>query len=155
MIALGARRVIRVGTCGALAPRLQLGSLVIAGEAICADGTSRALGAGERAAADDTLTRALQRAAPDAPVGAVLSVDLFYDADLGAADGALAVEMEAAALFALGSRSRVAVGCVLVVSDTFDDRGTRERIDEDLLRDSAEAMGRAAVGALIAPGPRL
>ncbi len=148
LIALGARRVIRVGTCGALAPGLQLGSLVIAGEAICADGTSRALGAGERASADGTITRALQRAAPDAPVGAVISVDLFYDADLGGADGALAVEMEAAALFALGSQQRIAVGCVLVVSDTFDERGSRERIDEHLLLSSAEAMGRAAVGAL-------
>ncbi len=40
LIALGARRAIRVGTCGALAPGLELGELVIAGEAICADGTS-------------------------------------------------------------------------------------------------------------------
>jgi len=45
---LGARRAIRVGTCGALAPGLALGELVVAREAICADGTSRALGAGER-----------------------------------------------------------------------------------------------------------
>jgi uridine phosphorylase len=39
LIALGARRAIRVGTCGALAPGLTLGELVIAREAICADGT--------------------------------------------------------------------------------------------------------------------
>ncbi len=50
LIALGARRAIRVGTCGALAAGLALGELVIAREAICADGTSRALGAGERVA---------------------------------------------------------------------------------------------------------
>ena len=56
LIALGARRVIRVGTCGALVAGLELGSLVIAGEAICADGTSRALGAGARAAADGAIT---------------------------------------------------------------------------------------------------
>ncbi len=148
LIDLGARRVIRVGTCGALLAGLELGSLVIAGEAICADGTSRALGAGPRAAADGALTQALRRAAPEAQVGAVLSVDLFYDADLAAADGALAVEMEAAALFALGSRAGIAVGCVLVVSDTFDDGGGRERIDDDVLQASAEVMGRAAVGAL-------
>ena len=65
LIALGARRAIRVGTCGALRAGLELGSLVIAGEAICADGTSRALGAGERAAP----TRASQRrsSAPHPP----------------------------------------------------------------------------------------
>src|SRR5438105_9247136 len=48
LIALGARSAIRVGTCGALAVALGLGELVIAREAICADGTSRALGAGAR-----------------------------------------------------------------------------------------------------------
>src|SRR5271168_1572663 len=50
LIALGARRAIRVGTCGALAEGLELGALVIARDSIGADGTSRALGAGERVA---------------------------------------------------------------------------------------------------------
>ncbi len=59
LIALGARRAIRVGTCGALDRGLALGDLVIAREAICADGTSRALGAGERVAADAQLSDAL------------------------------------------------------------------------------------------------
>src|SRR5713226_3006364 len=36
LIALGARRAIRVGTCGALHPSLALGDLVIARESICA-----------------------------------------------------------------------------------------------------------------------
>ncbi len=148
LIALGARRAIRVGTCGALAAGLELGSLVIAAEAICADGTSRALGAGERAFADEGITRALGRAAPAAAAGTVISVDLFYDADLQRAGDALAVEMEAAALFALGARAEVAVGCLLTVSDTFDGHGTRARIDDELLRESGEAMGRAAMAAL-------
>src|SRR6267378_2718580 len=55
LIGLGARRAIRVGTCGALASGLDLGELVIAREAISGDGTSRALGAGERVAADPRL----------------------------------------------------------------------------------------------------
>ncbi|HTQ68279.1 MAG TPA: hypothetical protein VMI13_06260 [Solirubrobacteraceae bacterium] len=148
LIGLGARRAIRVGTCGALASGLELGSLVIACEAICADGTSRALGAGERARADEQITAALRGAAPAAEAGSVLSVDLFYDADLSPADGALAIEMEAAALFAVGAREGAAVGCVLTVSDTFDEHGARHRIDDHTLQESAEAMGRAAVAAL-------
>jgi uridine phosphorylase len=52
LIALGARRAIRVGTCGALAPGLSLGDLIVARDSISADGTSRALGAGERWLAD-------------------------------------------------------------------------------------------------------
>src|SRR4029077_10558550 len=66
LIALGARRAIRVGTCGALDASLALGDLVIARESICADAPSRALGAGELVAADEALTGALERAAPEA-----------------------------------------------------------------------------------------
>src|SRR5215208_7774512 len=39
---LGVRRAIRVGTCGSLDPELQLGQLVVAGEALAEDGASRA-----------------------------------------------------------------------------------------------------------------
>ena len=151
LLALGARRAIRVGTCGALASSLELGELLIARESICADGTSRALGAGERAAADQALTAALVRAAPEASVGTVVSVDLFYERD-GApsvqARDALAVEMEAAALFALGAAEGVPVACLLAVSDTFDARGARKRIDGDQLRCAAERMGAVALAAL-------
>ena len=52
LIGLGARRLVRVGTCGALADGLGLGRLLVAGAALCEDGASRGLGAGERAQAD-------------------------------------------------------------------------------------------------------
>jgi uridine phosphorylase len=154
LIELGARRAIRVGTCGALDSSLELGRLVIAREAICADGASRALGAGERVAADGALSEALARSDPDAAPGAVVSVDLFYEREGSpraaehARAGALAVEMEAAALFALGAAASVPVACVLVVSDTFDASGARTRIDAHALRDAAERMGAVALAAL-------
>jgi DeoD family purine-nucleoside phosphorylase len=150
LIALGATRAIRVGTCGALVPGLSLGELVIASEAICRDGTSRALGAGERVSADDSLTQALIGAAPTARAGAIVSVDLFYDEDGRRPDteGALAIEMEAAALFAVGASADVPVACVLAVSDTFDARGERTRIDDHALLAAAERMGAAAIAAL-------
>lgn len=149
LIALGARRAIRVGTCGALEPSLGLGQLIVAREAMCLDGTSRALGFEAQIAADEPLTEALARAAPAARVGTVASVDLFYDggARRGAA-AALALEMETAALFALGARAQVPVACVLAVSDTFDSSGARERIDDRSLLQAAERMGAAAVAAL-------
>ncbi len=185
LIELGARRAIRVGTCGALAPGLELGELVIARESLSRDGVSRALLAQEgrqagwtigdplgspivgqlicgsagdpvdlRAVADPGLTQALIGAAPNAHAGMVVSVDLFYaagrpDAHLpGGAPGALAVEMESAALFAIGARARVAVASVLAVTDTFDADGTRTRIDDHALLAAAEAMGAVAVAAL-------
>jgi uridine phosphorylase len=134
LIALGVRRAIRVGTCGALAPDLELGGLV---------------GAGERASADPRLTDALMRHAPSASLGTVVSVDLFYERSGRAhPQGAVAIEMEAATLFALGAAERAQVGCVLTVSDVFDADGARTRIDDDTMLESAEAMGRAAIAAL-------
>jgi DeoD family purine-nucleoside phosphorylase len=169
LIALGVRRAIRVGTCGALAGELALGDLVVAHEALAADGTSRTLGAGARVAADGELTGALGRAA-DAARGAdgggerrrvhreatVVSTDLFYEPNGERehgwrAAGAVAVEMEAATLFAVGARAGVAVACVLAVSDLLGEgpEGARKRIDDDALLGAAEAMGRAAVSALV------
>jgi uridine phosphorylase len=159
LIALGARRAIRVGTCGALDERLGLGDLLIAREAICADGASRALAADERwpigdnvdlrSVADPTLTEGLIAGTPSAHAGTVVSVDLFYDdRPTQHAPDALAVEMEAATLFAIGAAESVPVACVLAVSDTFDARGRRTRIGEDPLLQAAETMGVLAIAAL-------
>jgi uridine phosphorylase len=157
---LGVRRAVRVGTCGALDPDLGHGDLIVAGDALAEDGTSRALGASETAQADPDLTRRLAARLPDgsSPVR-IVTTDLFYDATAGdegppgpRADawlsrGAVAVEMEAASLFALGSRLGVATACVLAVSDTFDD-GRRRRIDDERLADAATRMGSVAAEAL-------
>jgi uridine phosphorylase len=149
LISLGARRAIRVGTCGAIASGLALGQLIVAREAIAADGTSRALGAGERVSGDLGLAEALEQHAHGARVGAVVTVDLFYErGPIGAGREALAVEMEAAALFALGAVESVPVGCVLTVSDTIDDSGQRIRIEDDALHEAVERAARAALAAL-------
>jgi uridine phosphorylase len=150
LIELGARRFVRVGTCGALKATLALGELIIAREAICADGTSRALGAGEHTAADPALTGALHDRAPEAHLGRIVSVDLFYEHGQPGAGhkDALAVEMEAATLFALGAVKGVSVACVLAVSDTFDENGARARIADDALLEAAERMGAIAIAAL-------
>ncbi len=154
LIALGARRAIRVGTCGALDGSFALGDLIVAHEALAADGTSRTLGARERIAADRRLTAALENAA--ARTGAtIVSTDLFYDPNPARelqwrAAGAVAVEMEAAALFAVGARAAIPVACVLTVSNVVGgDREDRQgHIDDDSLLAAAEAMGRLAVSAL-------
>ncbi|HUA12104.1 MAG TPA: hypothetical protein VMA83_08885 [Solirubrobacteraceae bacterium] len=148
LVTLGARRLIRVGTCGALDAGLSLGELVVASGAHCEDGTSRALGGGPLAAADAALTGALAAAAR-CRSGAVVSVDLFYDAAATAPrHGALAVEMEAATLFTLAARRGVAAAALLIVTDVFDGDGRRRRITGEELLDAAERAGRAAAAAL-------
>jgi uridine phosphorylase len=161
LIELGVRAAIRVGTCGALDPALSLGDLLVAREAIAADGASAALGANRRTQADPSLTEALAQAARAAGVervagshdGLIVSTDLFYELSSERnggwrAEGALAVEMEASALFAVGATARVAVACALVVTDTFDASGTRTRIDDEALLSAVETMGRVAATAL-------
>jgi uridine phosphorylase len=154
LIALGARRAIRVGTCGALDGALRLGEVVVAGEALSADGTSRALGAGARIAADRALTSALESATGRGGA-TVVSTDLYYEPHPERerewrAAGAVAVEMEAAALFAVGARAEVPIACVLTVSNTIADGGEDqgEQIGDDALLAAAHEMGRLAASAL-------
>ena len=153
LIAMGVTRAIRVGTAGALDGELALGELLVATEAICADGTSRALGGGERAAADGGIVAALRAGAGVAAAGAVVSADLFYEVgvprfELWREQGARAVEMEAATLFALGALRGIAVGCVLAITDLLN--GGRRRIDAGALHEAGLAVGRAGIAALLA-----
>ncbi len=151
---LGLERAIRVGTCGALDAGLGLGDLVVADAALASDGTSRALGAGERVAADAGLVAALRAAAGDGVrSGAIVTSDLFYERDgervaAWARAGALAIEMEAAALLRVAELRGVRAACVLAVTDVFVD-GARLRIEPDGLVGAVERLGAAAAAALV------
>jgi DeoD family purine-nucleoside phosphorylase len=152
LVDIGARRLLRVGTCGALQEGFELGDLLIATEAITADGTSRALGAGDRVAPDPQLLGAL-RAGGGARPATVVSTDLFYEGSRDQerrwlADGAAAVEMEAATLFALAAIRGVQAATLLLVTDVLFPR--RVRIDAEALREGERRMGETAVLALAA-----
>ncbi len=151
---LGARTVIRVGTCGALDPALELGALLVVTEALAADGTSRALAARDRVVPDERLLRALQetgRASDENGLprdALVASSDLFYgggEQSLRDA-GAQAVEMESATLFALAPRLELETASVLIVSDLVFPQ--RRRIDEDSLVEAERRAGALAAQAL-------
>jgi len=150
LIGLGARTLVRIGTCGALVDHVEFGALLPAEAAIAADGPSRALGADGRVAADATLTRALAEAAARAPVTCVSS-DLFYDPrdDLPGnwvADGATVVEMEAAAVLQVASKHGVRAGCLLAVSDQLACGRVRAGFDE--VEQMGIALGETAWSAL-------
>lgn len=152
LIALGARTLLRIGTCGALREGFELGELLAAREVLAADGTSAALGAGDRLRPDETLLGALRdRGMRDATV---VSTDLFYDGrdEVAAAwtrAGAEVVEMEAAALLAVAARHGVAAGVALAVSDLIAEGG-RERIARDRLEDVGRHLGEAGWAAIAA-----
>ena len=154
LIALGAaprdpRRHLRRARAGAR----RSASCVIAREAICADGTSRALGAGERVARRPRAHATRSRAAPPARARARSSASTCSTSgeprERAARDGALAVEMEAATLFALGAARRRA-GRLRAGRVRHVRRARRAHADRRRRRcwRRAEAMGAAALAAL-------
>ena len=149
---LGVRKAIRVGSAGALTNSFRLGEMLVVEAALSADGTSAALGAEDTVHPDPALTHALREAAPGTRSGTIVSTDLFYDPDASRAEGwrdrgAVAVEMEAASLFALGARLGMAIACVLVISDIVGpDR--RARITDEELEHAAIGAASAAAAAI-------
>ncbi len=133
LIALGASALVRIGTCGALDPELELGTLLAAEAVLPADGTSAALGADGRLDPDpDLLARLVDAGARPAVVA---SSDLFYDpreeaAEEWAGRGAVAVEMEAATILQVAARHGVPAACVLGVTDVQGARMKPDAIDE-------------------------
>jgi DeoD family purine-nucleoside phosphorylase len=154
---LGAELFLRVGTCGAIDSSVKLGDFVIVSEAISDDGASAALGAGARIAADQELIERLTDAAKEAGVkshvGASATVDLFYDPDGDARHdrlrkaGALAIEMEAAAVLAVGARREVRSACLLAVTDELWGDG-RERLGHDAIQELGATLGAIGIGAV-------
>ncbi len=140
LLRLGAKRLIRIGTCGGIGRGLRTGDIVVATAAAPVDGSTRTYLHGDpyAPAADFELTRALvdvARAKGVEPgIGPVASVDVFYNPDEDyvtkwRSRGILAFEMEAAALFYLAARAQgsgedVRAGCILTVSDTLGETET-------------------------------
>ena len=147
LIELGARTLVRIGTCGALADGLELGELVAAESVLATDGASRALGAGDVVRADPDLTEALRR-----PSVTAVSTDLFYDAreeELAGAwlrAGARVVEMEAAAVLRLAELHGARAACLLAVTDRLG--AARVRADAETVEALGLELGEAAWEAL-------
>jgi purine-nucleoside phosphorylase len=132
LLRLGVTHLLRVGTCGGIAPGLRTGDLLIATAACPTDGATRTYLHGEpyAPAPDFAMTHALVHAAEEAGLkartGPVASVDVFYNPDDDYARrwrerGVLAFEMEASALFYLAARSGARAASLLTVSDVLSE----------------------------------
>jgi uridine phosphorylase len=165
LIIAGAKRLIRVGTCGALQPDIGDGTLIVATAAVQHTGYGReTVPPGYPAVADLDLTLALRRALPDehpSRSGVVLTRDNFYAgvdtphtphyATLSQAN-VLAVEMEAAALFIVGSLRGAAAGAILVVDGNVVAEGESvEAYDphRDVVRAGTDAAIQVALAAMV------
>ena len=125
---LGLQRAVRIGRAWPLdgAPA---GRIVVATSVLALDGASRALGAPARLEPDQALTAAL---AGDAD-GVVASVDV---PGVGAGDGAVAYDLESAAVLAAARRAGIPAACLVAI----DGPGDPEEV--------AARLGRAALAAL-------
>ncbi|MBF0211748.1 MAG: nucleoside phosphorylase [Desulfamplus sp.] len=133
LIARGVSEVLVVGWCGAIAPHLKAGDIVVADAAICDEGTSRnymkmplnshfptALPSSNLS---ERLKLALESNSLDYQTGKIWTTDaIFRETTKKVAFfqdmGAIAVEMECAALFAVAQYHKIEIAASLIVSDS-------------------------------------
>ena len=154
LVQLGAKRLIRVGTCGGLQPDMKLGDLIIALTAIPADQTAMHLVREPHCPTADWdiihgAVHAAKALGKPVRVGPIVSSDVFYNPDGGqyqrwSERGVLAVEMEAAILFTLGALRKIKTGCLLTVSDVVIE-GEFIRISDEEMKNAVDQMTELAL----------
>ena len=138
LIRLGAKRLVRVGTCGGIGRGIRTGELVVAASAAPFDGATACYMHNEPYApsADFGLVRALVDSAAKLGitphVGQVATVDVFYNPDPDyfsrwRSRGVLAFEMESSVLYYLAARATAAgddvrAATILTVSDVLNEQ---------------------------------
>jgi purine-nucleoside phosphorylase len=124
----GVKRIIRVGTCGAIQSDISLGQVIVAEKAWTDSSVIMALmKSNDRVPANATLLNQVMQSssAMNIPIrsGAVFSTDLFYSDDdpmrwnEPIQQGVLAVEMETAVVYALAKKNNIQALSILTVSD--------------------------------------
>lgn len=129
LIDLGAKRLIRVGTCGSFQADINIGDVVIAMSASTDSSMNKHIF--EQKDYAPTATYTLLNKAVDqakdmglkANVGNILSSDSFYNANpehwkKWAEYGVLAVEMESSAIYTIAAKRNVEALTILTVSDS-------------------------------------
>lgn len=158
MAALGARTLIRLGTCGAVQAQMRAADLVIATAACPLDGTTAHYLDGDHYAPAATfrVVRALVDAAESARVryhtGIIATEDALYAvrdewAERWRKRGVLAQEMEASAIFTIAALRGLDAGCMLVASNH---AGQHERLPDGELQPAIDAMIRIGLEASLA-----
>ena len=156
LITLGARRIIRVGTAGGLAPGLSMADTVVALSATPDDQSVAQMTDGEPHAPTATYSLVERAVAlsrergATVHVGSIVSAALFYDPRPGIMQrwrdrGHLAVEMEAAMLYTLGAIHKIETLCLVTISDLIvKEQNTAVRISDEELKQGVDRMMEVA-----------
>lgn len=158
LIAFGAGSFVSIGTAGGLVKGLFPGDVVLCSGALRDEGLSyHYLPEGREAHPDAGQTDAMSRAMDDAGLshrrGITWTTDAIYRETRGemaehVAEGAVVVEMEAAALFAVATFRKVPLSACFTVSDSLAEPEWKPDFLSDDTNSGLEAMYRAAIGAL-------
>lgn len=153
LVQLGATRLVRVGTCGAIADGLAMADTVIAISASPVDTTALQY-AGMTHAPTATFALAAAAASLSAEsgarthVGPIITSPLFYDPDDGNVArwkrlGHLGIEMEAAMLYTVAAVHGIESLAMMTVSDLVS-TSESVRISDEELKQGVDAMMRLA-----------
>jgi purine-nucleoside phosphorylase len=153
---LGAKLLIRAGTCGAVQPHMRPTDLVIATSAVALDGTTREYLHGEPSAPAATyrvveaLVAATRASGHPYHAGTIATEDALYAVREGWTErwqrrGVLAQEMEASVIFTVAALRGMEAGCILVASNA---AGHHERLADEILAPHVDAMLTIALEAI-------
>ncbi|MBI4503089.1 MAG: nucleoside phosphorylase [Gemmatimonadetes bacterium] len=161
LVAFGVPRFISIGMAGGLRERSRAGDLIVAKSALRADGTSaHYLPAGRAAEPSAGVTRqlasALERRGHPYLAAPVCTTDAPYRTTRAAVEhwtraGGVAVEMEAAGLFAAGQLRGVEVAAACCVADGLSQAGWRLDFNHAAVAAGMRCLLAAAIEALDQP----
>jgi len=138
----GVKHIIRVDYCGALTDNIEIGDIIICSEAICGDGTTPHYlnpdSPFPRVPADSILLSKIKEGfkskKKECHCGPVWTHDALFKEPLdliqkARSHGAIAIDMETSAVFALGNLYNISTAAILIVTD--QPRG-KEFLDEKI-----------------------
>ncbi len=155
LVMLGARRLVRVGTCGGLKDGMRMGDTVVAISATAEDETPLRVAQMPSYAPTatfelaETAARLSREAGATVHVGAVVTSGVFYDPDPTTFArwkrvGHIGVEMEAAMMYTIAAVHGIEALAMMTVSDLLAETGDTTRISDDDLKRGVDQMMRLA-----------
>jgi DeoD family purine-nucleoside phosphorylase len=155
LVMLGATRLVRVGTCGALKDGAQMADTVVALSATADDQSPLRYAQMDSYAPACTfeLAEAAARLSREqgttVHVGPVVSSGVFYDPDKATFArwkrvGHIGVEMEAAMIYTVAAVHGIEALAIMTVSDLLFESGDSKRISDEELKQGVDKMMRIA-----------
>ena len=165
LIVLGARRIIHVGWCGALQQGLEVGSVLLPGQALCGEGTSRYYSSEPGPTPSATLITwlrdTLSRSGIAWQEGRVWSTDAPFResrellAHLRREEDIVAIDMEYSALCTVALFRGIEIAALMLVSDELWQKEWRPGFSTPVFRQQSQEMSSLLMGAMHSMPPLL